>query len=292
LEPLGAFFRLDRCARDFEPVASPVRRLAPGTAGIASASELSLDGWREGSLGDAMHKLVRVVSGQIDLEGASGGWVVVPNQFVFIPADRAFIVRTAKRTVLQVAHLQPAIHNWHHPGCWVTSAPLLAREMLGYAVRRNSDDAGDLEGAQQFFKTLSHLCRDWFSTPRIMWLPAAKSPEMRALVTYVRYHLTDATIGGACAATSLSVRTLQRRCSEELSFGWREFVREARILRAAELLAEGRHSVGAVAQSIGFSSLSAFTLAFSKRAGMSPSEFVRQHSVPGLSVQRAKLTNL
>jgi AraC-like DNA-binding protein len=111
-----------------------------------------------------------------------------------------------------------------------------------------------------------------------MWLPAAKSPEMRALMGYVRDHLADASMGGACAATGLSARTLQRRCDEELSFGWREFLREVRIMRAMELLAQGRHSVGSVAKAVGYSSLSAFTLAFSKRVGISPSEFVRRHA--------------
>ena len=46
---------------------------------------------------------------------------------------------------------------------------------------------------------------------------------------------------GACAATGLSARTLQRRCEEEMKFGWRGVhLREARILRAMELLAQVR----------------------------------------------------
>jgi AraC-like DNA-binding protein len=125
---------------------------------------------------------------------------------------------------------------------------------------------------------LSHLCRDWFSKPRIMWLPAARSPEMRRMVAYVRDHLTDASMEGACAATGLSSRTLQRRCEDELGFGWRDFLREARILRAMELLAQRGSTVGFVARCIGFNSLSAFTLAFSKRVGVSPSEFVRRYA--------------
>jgi hypothetical protein len=68
---------------------------------------------------------------------------------------------------------------------------------------------------------------------------------------------------GPCVAWGLSSRTLQRRCHDELSFSWREFLYEARILRSAEFLGQGRHSAGSIAQSIGFSSLSAFTLAFS-----------------------------
>ena len=54
-----------------------------------------------------------VVSGQIDLEGSSGGWVIVPNHLVFIPAGRPFILRTAEGTVLHVAHLRPDACEWH-----------------------------------------------------------------------------------------------------------------------------------------------------------------------------------
>ena len=79
------------------------------------------------------------------------------------------------------------------------------------------------------------------------------------------------------AATGLSPRTLQRRCEAELRFGWRGYLSEARVLRAMELLARGENSVGSVAQSIGFKSLSAFTFAFSRRVGLSPSEFIRQN---------------
>jgi AraC-like DNA-binding protein len=133
--------------------------------------------------------------------------------------------------------------------------------------------------ARHFFNALSHLCRDWFSKPRIMWLPAARSPAMRVVIGYIRNHLADASMEGACKATGLSARTLQRRCEEELSFGWREFVREARFLRAMELLAQGGHPVGSVAKTVGFNSLSAFTMAFSNRVGLSPSEFVRRYAM-------------
>lgn len=225
-----------------------------------------------------MHKLVLVVSGQVDLEGTSGGWVIVPNHLVFIPAGRPFILRTAKGTVLHVAHLTPTVCNWHHEGCWATHATPLAREMLQYAVRWTPDEARELDLARHFFNTLSHLCRVWFSKPRIMWLPAARSPRMRAVMLYVRDHLADASMDGACAATGLSARTLQRRCEEELGFGWREFIREARILRAMELLAQGGHPVGSVSKTVGFKSLSAFTVAFAKRVGMSPSDFARRHA--------------
>jgi AraC-like DNA-binding protein len=69
----------------------------------------------------------------------------------------------------------------------------------------------------------------------------------------------------------------QSGSKEEMKFSWRDFVREARIVRGMELLAQGEITVGSVAQKVGFNSLSAFTLAFSNRVGLSPSEFMRQN---------------
>ena len=279
MESVDTLFRLDRSTKEFSPYLSAGRKIVPASTGRPSAQEHVLGSWQEASLGDPMHKLVLIVSGQIDLEGSSGGWVIVPNHLVFIPAGRPFVLRTGEGTVLNVAHLRPDACEWHHEGCWATPAPPLAREMLRYAVAWTPEQAHTLSIADHFFATLSHLCREWFTKPRILWLPSAKSPEMREMVAYVRDNLTDADMKGACAATGLSARTLQRRCKEEMKFGWRDYLREARILRAMELLAQGEGTVGSVAQRIGFNSLSAFTLAFSKRVGTSPSEFVRQNCV-------------
>ncbi|MFC7397723.1 helix-turn-helix domain-containing protein [Chelatococcus sp. GCM10030263] len=266
--------RLGRSARPFEPLLSAERRLL---SPVPAARALALGEWQEGSLGDPLHKLLLVVSGQIDLEGASGGWLIVPNHLVFIPADRTFALRASPGTVVQVAHVDPADTEWHHEGCWVTAASPLAREMLAQAVRWSAEDFSRLPVARLFLRTLAHLCAEWFSNPRMLWLPAAHSPEMRAVLTYVRDHLADASLTGACTATGISPRSLQRRCQEELQLGWRQLIREARIMRAMELLTQGRHSVSAVARSIGFRSLGAFTAAFSERVGTVPSEFLRRY---------------
>ncbi len=288
MKPVNTIFRLERATRAFKPFESAKRRLAAPLAGVPSAQTLRLDGWHESSLGDPMCKLVLIVSGQADLEGPAGGWVLLPNHLIFIPANRPFALRAAKGTLAHVAHLDAARCDWRRDGCWVTAAPPLAREMLAHGVHWSAEEARDFETARLFFATLAHLCREWFCKPRIQWLPAAQSPEMRAIMHYLRERLADATLGGACAAAGLPGRTLQRRCQQELQFGWRELVREARILRAMELLAEGGDSIGAVAQEIGFKSSSAFTLAFSRRVGVSPSEFVRRHGAPAIRDGRAE----
>ena len=106
-------------------------------------------------------------------------------------------------------------------------------------------------------------------------MPAAASPEMRGIVGYVRDNLENATISGASAAVGVPQRTLHRRCRQEFGVSMRTFLREARIMRAMELLSSEDRTVGSVAASVGFNSPAAFTSTFSRRLGISPGEFMR-----------------
>lgn len=274
MQDVSTFYRLERVTRSFEPRASAGRRLAGPSSGTPFAEELTLRNHQERSLGDRMHKLVLVLSGQVDVEGEMGGWLIIPNHMIFIPADRAFAFRLTRETTLRVAHLSPADAEWHHHGCWITTAPQLAKEMLAHALRWEPARA-QTEASRLFFRTISHLCQDWFATPRILWLPIAQSEEVRAAVVYVRHNLETATLEGAAVAAGCSTRTLQRRCNEEFGQSWRWFAREVRIMRAMELLAHGEGRIGAVSLATGFASMAAFTASFSDRVGMVPSEFAR-----------------
>ena len=56
---------------------------------------------------------------------------------------------------------------------------------------------------------------------------------------------------------------------------WRQFLYQARMLRAMELLVEPRANITAVAYEVGFNSLSAFAKGFTRFTGQTPSEFRR-----------------
>ncbi|MBZ0227494.1 MAG: hypothetical protein K8F58_03425, partial [Bauldia sp.] len=82
---IGTSARLTRAALPFRPTALRRRRFLSLPSGEPSVARLECGAWHEGSLGDPMHKLIFVRAGQIDVEGGSGGWLVVPNHLIFVP---------------------------------------------------------------------------------------------------------------------------------------------------------------------------------------------------------------
>ena len=220
--------------------------------------------------------MILVLDGQVDVEGAQGGWLVIPNQIIFIPAERAFNLRTAPKTCSIVAHLDPGDAEWQHHGCWVTQANGLAHEMLSHLLRLSEDDPKS-DTVRQMFRTVSMLCRDWFANPRILWLPQAKSEATRAFIAYVRDRLSSVTVAEACRACKLPQRTMQRIAQDEFGHGLRQLISEVRMMRAMELLVRGDSSVEAVARTIGFTSVGSFSAAFSERVGHSPGAFKQRN---------------
>jgi len=59
---------------------------------------------------------------------------------------------------------------------------------------------------------------------------------------------------------------------------WRNYVIQARLLRAMALLAEPGPSVLHVANDVGFESLSSFNRAFRQRTGVTPSAYRKQRA--------------
>jgi AraC-like DNA-binding protein len=262
--------------RPFDLLPCSTRRFAPNAARAPSIALVQSGAWAESSSGDSMHKMILVLGGQVDVEGASGGWLVIPNHIIFIPAERPFNLRTAGKTTVIVATLDPGDAEWQHHGCWVTRADGLAHEMFSHLLKLYERDP-ESETVRQMFRTLSLLCRDWFANPRILWLPAAKSEATRRFIRYVRDHLDSVTVAEACLACKLPQRTMQRIAQEEFGHGLRTLISEVRMMRAMELLVKGEASVETAARAVGFNSLGAFAAAFSERVGLSPGEFKQRN---------------
>jgi AraC-like DNA-binding protein len=95
-------------------------------------------------------------------------------------------------------------------------------------------------------------------------------------MAYTNEHLADVTATDVSRAVGMSTRTLRRRFPATTSMTWRQYVLESRLLRAMARLAEPGPTVLDVATSVGFDSVSAFTRAFRRYCGETPTAYRRR----------------
>lgn len=233
------------------------------------------DGGTHPCAGHPCSSLLFVTAGRIELRAPRGTWRVLPGHMVFIPARRPHNLHTPDGAQLVRVMLDPADAPWDHEGCWVARTSALGREMILHALRWRKDRDPADPVALSFFRTLGLLCREWFGNERILWLPAGESRPIQAAIGHVMANPDDGSVESAAAVARLTPRTLRRRFRDETGMPWRRFVRDARMLRAVELLGQEAR-VGDVAVAVGFSSLGAFTQAFTQTLGRRPSDYLRQ----------------
>jgi signal transduction histidine kinase/DNA-binding response OmpR family regulator len=74
----------------------------------------------------------------------------------------------------------------------------------------------------------------------------------------------------------ISISTLYRKVKALTDLNSVEYIRLARLKKAAELLSEGNYRINEISYLVGFSSPSYFATSFQKQFGISPSQFIRK----------------
>lgn len=220
------------------------------------------------------HQLMYAFSGTLRLEAENGVYLLPPQRAAWIPAGvmhRTTLHNVSSGSVFFAPSLVPA----EQTGVRIISAAPLVREMVRYALRwpPTRDPADTL--ANSFFGTLGMLCSEWIREEMPFRLPAARTRQVATAMEYTLRNLETATIESAAGAAALSVRQFRRRLGAECGIPWRQFLHQARMLRAMELLVAPRANITGVAYAVGFNSLSAFAKSFTLFTGETPSAFRR-----------------
>ena len=87
----------------------------------------------------------------------------------------------------------------------------------------------------------------------------------------------DITLEEIAQRVASSPRQVRRVFSEIGATSFRAFLKEVRMRRAAELLMSAEVPVQEIARRVGYHQASAFTRAFGREYGVSPSEFGKTH---------------
>ena len=113
--------------------------------------------------------------------------------------------------------------------------------------------------------------------------PTLQAPDERLLervMKVVNAHITDSDLSVEQIANEvgLSRSHLHRKMKELTGESTSDFVRNVRLKRAAYLLEGGKHSIAEVMYACGFDSPPGFSTRFKNFYGVSPSEYMREHS--------------
>ena len=225
--------------------------------------------------GEPNGQLLCCLSGEVELSGPTGRWSIPADHMVYIPGNRPFSVSSLDPSALAIVKFNRDEVAWQHNGCWVGSIGEFARQMIDYGERWAEQTDLEDRVATSYFLTLGTMLPDWFKHERINWTPFAVSEPVQKAVKMVLDQGLSLSVTEVAKHVGMSERTLRRKLQSEIGQSWREFIRELRMNRAMEMLRRDRRSVTETAFELGFASSSAFTFAFSKYVGQTPSGYAK-----------------
>jgi AraC-like DNA-binding protein len=259
------------------PVAADIRAVdmregTPVRAGTYPYDGADLDtGWHTHDL----HQIEYAFHGVVEVETPAARYVLPPQQAVWVPAG--LVHRTILKRVRTVSvFFDPAMVPDGDGRARILAAAPVIREMIVYGVRWPITRPASDPTADAFFEALARLTADWLDHETPLCLPTSTEPVAAAVIEYTNAHLDNVKVRDASRAVGVSERTLRRQFSAATGMTWREYLLESRLLRSMALLAEPGPTVLDVATRVGFDSVSAFTRAFRRSTGETPTGYRRR----------------
>lgn len=228
------------------------------------------------------HYFLYASSGSFHLELAERSWLLPPHRAALIRSGVLVRIWTQAPVTSASVLFVPSPDMVLDFDCRVFAVSSLARSMVDYCMRWDTEQAASTPAAVHMVAALADVCLELSAQADSFWLPRATSKELqRAMqVTVQGLHL-PLKFGEVAAAAFVSERTLARRFADEAGMTWREFLRRARLIAAMQRLASPQPGIAAVAMECGFESVGAFNTAFRAFAGETPSGY-RRRTISGL----------
>ncbi|WIM85760.1 helix-turn-helix transcriptional regulator [Candidatus Mycobacterium wuenschmannii] len=241
---------------------------ARGGSYLYEGSQL-VTGWHSHDL----HQIQYAIGGVVEVETASAHYLLPPQQAAWIPVGLEHQATMTPDVRSVAVMFDPGLLPAVDQRARIVMVSPLIRQMMIYALRwpigrPDSDPVSD-----GFFQTLGHLVFEALDHEAPLSLPTADNAMVAAAMEYTKANLASVTAAEVCRAVAVSERTLRRQFDAAVGMSWRTYLLHARMLRAMALLVSPGESVQKTASAVGFDSLSAFTRAFTKFCGETPSSY-------------------
>ncbi len=223
-----------------------------------------------------LHEIQYAEWGVIEVETASGHHLLPPQQAAWIPAglDHQTTINTAVRNVAVL--LDPALIPCHGERVRIVAVHALLREMMLYALRWPIARPEPDPVSDAFFRTLAHVVTESLEHEMPLHLPSSSHPVVAAAINYTQAHLEAVTSSEVARAVGVSERTLRRQFHSILGMSWRDYLLQARLLRAMARLAGPGLTILDVSVEVGFHDVGSFARSFVRHCGETPSAYRRR----------------
>jgi len=213
-------------------------------------------------------QLIYAERGTLTTTVAQGSWVAPPNRAIWIPAGEPHVTRCTVNTEIRAIFIRKDAIPGLPTRCAVVQINPLLRELILTVVRLPKlydEDGADGRLVRVLLDRIAAL-------PHVpLYLPMPQSPKLRAIATDLAEH-PGLSLANAARNAAMSLRSFARHFSIETGLTFGAWQRQARLLRALELLGTGK-SVADVAFSLGYESPSSFIAMFRHSFGITPAKY-------------------
>ncbi|MYU50494.1 MULTISPECIES: AraC family transcriptional regulator [Streptomyces] len=215
-------------------------------------------------------QLIYGTTGAITAATGHGVWVVPATRGVWIPAGLTHAMTCAGAVAMRTLYIEPrAARQLPEEPAVIPVSPLL-RELIDEATRLPVEYAREGRDGKVMDLLLLQL------TPRpvpALYLPAPADAQLDGVCAAIRQDPSMRwTTAYAAARARMSPRSLQRRFAAATGMSLSGWVRQARLVHAVTLLAQGT-PVTVIASGLGYATPSAFTAMFRRALGTTPTAY-------------------
>jgi AraC-like DNA-binding protein len=212
-------------------------------------------------------QIIYATRGVMEVSAGQSFWLIPPQFAIWVPARTLHRIRMPAAVSMRTLYLRRHLTARLPPACTVLHVSALLRELIVEAVR-----IGQLRARNPMHCALRNLIVSQLESaspvPASLTLP--KDPRALAVAQALIANQSDnPSLASLCAAVGASVRTMERLFRGEVGADFATWRRQARLMKALELLAGGS-SVKQVAFEIGYRQPSAFVEMFRRTFGTTP----------------------
>jgi AraC-like DNA-binding protein/mannose-6-phosphate isomerase-like protein (cupin superfamily) len=248
-----------------------------GDVSIASLAYQYSAGFNVPEHAHGSDQLIFAISGLMEVSSGQSAWLIPPQFALWIPARTLHRIHMLGAVSMRTLYLRPRVAARTEPGTAVVHVTPLLRELIEETVR-----VGQLRSKNRYQCALRDMLIAQLERASPMPTFVTLPREDRALAVaqaILRKPSDSRPMAALCAASGVSVRTIQRTFRKEVGIDFESWRRQVRLIRAIELLISGR-TVKQTAAEIGYSQPSAFVEMFRRTFGTTPKAWVSALRTP------------